>query len=195
MRPFLSGELVSSGNDLLYYGGGAGAEYTDTMNSKVNVFAVAEGKWREYDTRNDFDGFNGRVASGFGWTPVDPATITTVAYFETDQARKDYFTNYEFGLRTDATYRYDSGLSFTDRLWSVNVYGAITRRLYDEADDIVDPDRKRKDTDFRVGASHIFHIMNGWFIQADADYLYRDSNLSNFDLENFGAGLSVGLEF
>lgn len=195
IRPFLSGELVSSGNDLLYYGGGAGAEYTDTVNSKVNVFAVAEGKWREYDTRNDFDGFNGRVASGFGWTPIDPATFTTVAYFETDQARKDYFTNYEFGIRQDITYRYDSGLSFTDQLWSVNVYGAVTRRLYKDEDELVNPDKKRKDTDLRVGISHIFHIMDGWFIQADADYLYRDSNLPNFDLENFGAGLSVGLEF
>ena len=38
-------------------------------------------------------------------------------------------------------------------------------------------------------------VENGLFVQAEADYLYRDSDIPNFDIENFGAALSVGLTF
>lgn len=195
LRPFLSAELVRSGNELLYYGAGLGAEYSDTLNDRVNVFAAIESKWREYDDRDDYDGHNHRAAFGASYSPDEANTLSALVFFDTDQAREDYNTNYETGIRLAAIHRYDSGLSLTDRLWSVSGFAGATWRWYEDPDPVVDPTRKRKDIDLRAGVSHVFHISGGWFIQAEADYLYRDSNLPNFDIENFGAALSVGLTF
>lgn len=195
IRPYLSGEALRSGNELLYYGAGLGAEYSDTLSDDVNIFAAAEGKWREYDEQNDFDGPNFHAAFGASYAP-DPATaFSALAFAETDRAAKDYNANYEAGIRLGAVHRYDSGYDFTDRLWSIAAFAGATWRWFDEPDPVVDPNRTREDLDLRAGISHVFHLTEGWFVQADADYLYRNSNISNFDLENFGVGLSVGLSF
>ncbi|QIE57563.1 hypothetical protein G5B40_20190 [Pikeienuella piscinae] len=195
IRPYLSGEALRSGNELLYYGAGLGAEYSDTLNDRVNLFAAAEGKWREYDEQNDFDGPSFRAAIGASYAPDPSTAFSALAFAESDQADKDYNTNYEAGFRLGAVHRYDSGVEFTDRLWSVAAFASASWRWFDEPDPVVDPNRKRDDLDLRAGISHVFHLTEGWFVQADADYLYRDSNVSNFDLENFGVGLSVGLSF
>lgn len=195
IRPFLSLEALRSDNDLLYYGVGLGAEYTDTLTETVNVFGAVESKWREYDERNDFDGSSHRIGAGASYSPDADTSFSALTYFETDQAAKNYNTNYETGLRLAAVHRYDSGLDFTDRLWSISGFAGATYRWYDDADPIVDPNRKRHDVDLQAGIANTFHLTGGWFVQAEADYLYRNSNLKNFDLKNFGAALSVGLTF
>lgn len=195
IRPFLSGEALRSDNDLLYYSAGIGLEYSDTLNDTVNVFGALESKWREYDKRNDFDGSSHRIGVGASYSPDADTAFSALTYFETDQADKDYNTNYETGLRLAAVHRYDSGLDFTDRLWSLSGFAGAAYRRYEDADPVIDPNRKRHDVDLQAGISNTFHLTGGWFVQAEADYLYRNSNLKNFDLKNFGTALSVGLTF
>lgn len=194
IRPFFSAELLTSGNELLYYGAGLGADYTDTVSDEINVFAGFESKWREYDQRNEFDGHSHRAAFGGGWSPDANSSFTALVFAETDQARSDFNTNYELGLRLGATRRYDSGLDLTDRLWSVTGFATVTGRWFEEPN-VAISGRTRSDVDLRAGVSHLFHLSQGFFIQAEADYLYRDSNIPNFDIENFGATVSVGLTF
>lgn len=195
LRPFLSGEYLRSGNDPLYYGLGGGVEYSNTLNEEVNLFAAVETKYRDYDDRGDYDGFEHRAAIGAAYAPDAATAFSALAFGKTDQTSADYTTNYEVGIRLGAIHRYDSGLAFTDRLWSISGFATAAWRWYDEPDIVVDPNRKRNDLDLRAGVTHVFHLNSGWFVQADADYLNRNSNLSNFDLENFGVGLSVGLSF
>lgn len=195
IRPYFSGELLTSGNDLLYYGAGVGADYSDTLSDDINIFAAFETKWREYDERNDFDGLSVNAAFGAAYSPDSHTTFSALIVGDTDQTSADFNTNYELGLRVAAVRRYDSGFDFTDRLWSISGFAAITGRWYDEPDPVISATRTREDVDLRAGISHLFHLTGGWFVQADADYLYRDSNLPNFDFQNIGVALSVGLSF
>ncbi|MFV0475019.1 MAG: surface lipoprotein assembly modifier [Pikeienuella sp.] len=195
LRPFVSGEVLRAGNDPLYYGVGLGVEFTNTLSEEMNIFAGLESKYRDYDDRGDFDGFEHRAGLGLSYSPDAYSTFSVLGFGETDQAQKGYNTNYELGLRLSALHRYDSGLDFTDRLWSLSGFASAAWRWYDEPDTVVSPTRKRSDLDLRAGVSHVFHLNSGWFVQADADYLNRSSNLSNFDLENFGVGLSMGVTF
>ena len=194
IRPFLSAELLTSGNDLLYYGAGVGADYTDTVSEEINIFAGFESKWREYDERDEFDGHSHRIAFGAAFSPDANSSFSALVFAETDQARRDFNTNYELGLRLGATRRYDSGLDFTDRLWSVTGFATVNGRWFEEPNTAIS-NRTRSDLDLRAGISHVFHLTGGLFIQAEADYLYRDSDIPNFDIENLGAALSVGLTF
>lgn len=195
LRPFIEGELLASDNDFLYGGIGAGVEYSDTLSETVNVFGAASTRWREYDDRNDFDGFTHRVVLGAAYTPVSALTVTGSVYGEADFAEADFNSNLELGARLGALYRYDSGFDFTDRLWTASAYIGGAVRQFEDPDPAVDPSRERSDTDLRAGASHVFHIADGWFVQADADVLLRDSNLPNFDIDNLGVALSVGRSF
>lgn len=195
LRPYVSAEVLTSGNDLLFYSAGAGIEYSDTLNEALNVFAGFQSEWREYDERNDFDGHSHRLALGVAYAPGPDTALTALGYAETDQADEDFNTNYELGLRLGAQHRYDSGLAFTDRLWAVAGFVSVAGRWFEDPNPAVSAARDRSDLDLRAGVSHIFHLTGGVFVQVEADYLFRDSNLPNFDLENLGAALSVGLTF
>lgn len=194
LRPFLTAELLTSGNEVLYYAAGAGVDYTDTLDEQLNVFAGIESTWREYADRNDFDGHSHRIAIGASWSPDTATTFSGLVFADTDQANLDSNTNYELGLRLGATHRYDSGFAFTDRLWSVTGYASVAGRWFEEPNAAIIA-RKRSDLDLRAGLVHVFHLTGGVFVQAEVDYLYRDSNISNFDIENLGATLAVGLTF
>lgn len=201
IRPFVEADVVRSNNDLLYGTLGVGAEYSDTVSDEINLFASGFGAWREYNdsNRSAFDGATFRGSVGVAYSPEPELTVTGLLSGETDRTRKDRFglrskSNYEIGARLGAIYRYDSGLEFTERLWSVSGFVGGTYRRFDDPD-LETRGTVREDYDVRAGLSHVFHLSGGWFVQADADVLVRDSNISNFDLENFGGGLSVGRAF
>ncbi|MEX2518589.1 MAG: hypothetical protein WD969_04565, partial [Paracoccaceae bacterium] len=102
IRPFVSGELLNSGNDLLYYGAGVGVDFSNTLSDEVNIFAAFETKWREYDERNDFDGLSISAVLGAAYSPDANTTFSAVVIGDTDQTSADFNTNYELGLRLAA---------------------------------------------------------------------------------------------
>ncbi len=195
VRPFIEGDIVVSGGQTLYTTIGIGAEYSDTINDEWNVFASAQSSWREYIDRNDFDGSTHRVNLGATYSPDTSMGITGLVYVETDFAAADQNSNYEFGTRLSGTYRYDSGFAFSDRLWSLSGFVGGSYRRFQDPDPVTSATFSREDFDLRTGVSHIFSLTGGWFVQADADFLLRDSNVSNFDIDNIGVALSVGRSF
>ncbi|MEL6793626.1 MAG: hypothetical protein AAFP78_09245, partial [Pseudomonadota bacterium] len=78
--------------------------------------------------------------------------------------------------------------------WTISGFVGGAYRFFDDNDATISA-TTREDFDFRSGVSHVFHLTGGWFVQADADFLYRESNIRNFDLDNLGVGLSVGRTF
>lgn len=195
LRPILFGDFVTSSNELLYVTGGVGAEYSDSLTEQLNLFAGATVGWREYVDRPDFSGPTARATVGLAYTPEPAVTVSGAVYAETDRADLDANANVEFGARIGGTYRYDSGFEFTERLWAVSAFATAAYRRFDEANPVFDATNLREDIDLRVGASHVFHLTGGWFVQADADYLVRDSDIPNFEIDNIGVALSVGRAF
>ncbi|MEO1613657.1 MAG: surface lipoprotein assembly modifier, partial [Pseudomonadota bacterium] len=194
LRPFGYGDFVVSSNELLYATAGIGVDYSDSISDQLNIFLSAQSSWREYVERNDFDGSTLRLTASFAYTPDPEVTYTGVAYAETDRTSADFNSNVEFGARLGATYRYDPEFDFTDRLWTISGFVGGAYRFFDDNDATISA-TTREDFDFRSGVSHVFHLTGGWFVQADADFLYRESNIRNFDLDNLGVGLSVGRTF
>lgn len=196
IRPFLELDGLRSNNRTLYATLGVGAEYTDTVNERVNIFASVRSAWREYfQGRNEFDGSTHKVAVGARYAVNKNLGVIGSLYAETDLTRDDSNTNYEVGARLSSSFNYDSGYDFTDRLWSLSGYMQVAYREYEDPLDEVTRNFTRRDYDFRAGLSHVFHFREGWFAQADADFLLRDSNIPNFDIDNIGVALSIGRSF
>jgi len=196
LRPFLELDGLRSNNETLYATIGGGVEYTDTINERTNIFASFHTAWREYfQGRNEFDGSTHNLLVGARYGVNKNFGIIGSIYGETDQTRVAANTNYEVGARLNASYNYDSGFDFTDRLWSLSGYAQVAYRKYDEPDPQFDTNIKRRDYDFRAGVSHVFHFREGWFAQADADFLLRDSNIPNFDIDSIGVTMSIGRSF
>lgn len=206
LRPFAEFDYVRSGNIGLYATASLGAEYTDTLSDTFSIYGSLRGGYRNYvdgvdvngDGDDDLDGPIFRATAGAAYIPSDALIIRGALFAERFLADEDANATTELTARASATYAYDSGVDFAGRLWTLTGFGQATYRNFDDANvQLVGAagTKEREDVDLRVGLRHTFYLEDGFWIAADADYLYRDSNFSNFEIDNFGAGLSVGFDF
>ncbi|MEO0359666.1 MAG: tetratricopeptide repeat protein [Pseudomonadota bacterium] len=195
LRPFLRADAVRSDNDLLYGTLGVGAEYSETIREDLSLFLFGEGGWREYKDDDEFDGPTFRASVGAVYAATDVTSVSGLLFAETDRTEAGENRNVEFGARLGAAYRYDPGFDYADRLWSLSGFAGVAYRAFEDPNPDLPGSGPRDDVDLRVGVSHVFHLTDGFFVQAEADYLRRDSDVAAFDLENFGAALSIGLSF
>ncbi len=199
LRPFLEGEYVRSGNDALYATGSIGAEYSDTLSETLSIYGSVRGGYRDYfNGRDAFDGVVLRGSAGFAWLPDPDVVVRGGVFIDREFADDDINANTEGTLRGSVSYSYDSGLDIAERRWNLTGFAQITGRIFDEPDPVLvgaAGTKERRDLDLRAGLRHVFHLSDGFWIAADVDGLFRDSNIRNFDLDNVGAALSVGLDF
>ena len=205
IRPFLELDHVRSGNDPLYVTASVGAEYTDTLSDTLSIFGSARAGLRNYidglestPGEDDLDGEVLRMTVGAAYIPADDLVLRGAAFVERVFAHEDANSSLELTLRASATYSYDSGVDFAGRLWTLTGFAQASYRTFDDPNVLLvglGGTQERDDVDLRVGLRHTFHLQDGLWFAVDADYLRRDSNFAQFDIDNFGAGLTVGLDF
>lgn len=195
-RPFLGLRLTGQDNQHLFQEYGGGFEVSNTFDKNWSGVGRIGAGWRDYrDESDDFDALVVRgVASGI-YSPRRGLSFVGTVIGETDRAEEDFQSNYELGFRAAAILDYDPKIKEAENLWTVSGFAQMTGRWFDEADPSVDPDTRRRDTDLRLGAAHLFRFSNGWGLQIDADALLRDSTISNFELDSVNGGVSVVYEF
>ena len=206
LRPFAEFDHVRSGNAGLYATASLGAEYSDTLSDTLSIYGSVRGGYRNYidgvdvdgDGDDDLDGPVFRATAGAAYIPSEDFVIRGAVFAERFLADEDANATTEVAARASATYAYDSGVDFAGRLWTLTSFAQATYRNFDDANiQLVGANgtKEREDFDLRFGLRHTFYLEDGVWIAADADYLYRDSNFSNFEIDNFGAGVSVGFDF
>ncbi len=148
-----------------------------------------------YDGRGDLDGVYSRGFAGVAWQAQDQLVLRGFLTGELAFTDRDFNDYYQVGLRGSATYYYDPGLDWIPRNWRADGYVDLARRVYDAADPVVNPNSRRVETEFRIGASNTFFLIDTFFVRADVDFVDRSSNLPNFDLNNLTGTLSFGSTF
>lgn len=199
LRPFVEAEYVRSGNDALYATGALGAEYSDTLSDSLSIFGAIRAGWRDYfNGRDEFDGASLRASAGFAWIPAPDLVFRGGVFLDRQTADSDFNSNLEATARASLSWSYDSGFAFAERRWNLTGFAQVTGRFFDDPDPTLvgaTGTRARRDVDLRGGLRHTFYLSDGVWIAAEADALLRDSNIRNFDLQNVGASISVGLDF
>lgn len=195
IRPFVDAEYVRADDDSLYRGAGAGVQGRMTPLDSWSFFGELRGGYRDYSDRDDEDGavLLGRV--GAAWLPGRDTVITATLTAQRDEADEDFKRNTEAALRLSASFAYDPGFDFADDKWVVSAYAGAGLRYFDDPDPVISATSEREDTEFRLGASHTFALRDGFYTTVGASALWRDSTLSNYDLENIGVSLAVGYKF
>lgn len=140
----------------------------------------------------DQDGLSVRANAGVNYFYDKNLTLRGFVLAEFTGAETDQDQSYEFGVGGVGTYRYNSGLSMASRDWLISAGARGVYRRFDE-ENIVDPSREREDLDLRLYLGHTAYLENNLSVTARAEYFVRESNVRNFDLENFTA--KVGLRY
>lgn len=192
LRPYFEGKYLNADDQMVLWNGTGGAEYTRALNDKWAAFADANVGYYDFvEDRDGEDSLTLRLLAGGAYLPSRDLTGRISTFVERDFADADFNSNVEVGISVSAGYSYDSGLDAVDRKWVVSAYADVRYRWYDEADPFIDPDETRRDLDLGVGFSHLFAIRDGLGIKLDVEAFRRESNISNFDLENVSVTLSV----
>ncbi len=196
IRPFIEGSYLNVGRDALYRAGAVGFELQQVVADQWFAFGEFRAQYRDYySPRNRKDGWTGRGVAGVAFAPTRDIAFKLTADVEREDARVDHEKSWEGGLRVTGSFDYAPGLEFVDKKWSLSGFARVAYRKFDAADFVVDPNKRRQDFDYSIGIAHTFNLQKGWAVTIDADYLYRDSNLVNFDLDSTNVGISISYSF
>ncbi len=196
IRPYARVGHARAGNDSLFTDFGLGATVSAPVTDMLTSFGEIGLTRREF--HNGFDAFDSViVAAEVGATArVAPRmSISGSVFGAAEFTDGGAFDNQEVGLRYSVAYSYDPRLDWAEGLWTLKGHVRVTERFYDDPVAAIDPARKRNEEEFRFGLSHLFRIQDGFGVRLDGDYLTRDANIPNFDLDNLSGAISVVYEF
>ena len=195
LRPFVDVEYVRADDQSLYRGAGGGLQFRDTPSDEWSLFGELRGGYRDYFTRDDEDGFVGTSRLGVGWLPGRNTVVTATITGHRDEADEDFNSNSEIAVRLSGSYAYDPGFSFADDKWVISAYAGAGWRQFDDPDPVISDSSSRRDYEFRLGVEHVYNFKSGFYGSIGATALWRESNLPNFDFQNFGLSAAVGYRF
>ena len=199
IRPIVELDYVRAGNDDLYGTAGVGAEYQDTISDTMSLFGSLRVGYRDYfNGQDDFDSLLVRGSVGAAFIPDQNTVVRAMLFAERRDADDDINSTIEVSARLSGTMTYESGFDFAERLWALSGFVQGSYRIHDDPDPVLvgaASGRERRDVDFRAGVSNTFYLMDGFWISAEVNGLLRDSNIRNFDIDNFGGGITAGIDF
>jgi len=195
LRPFVDAEYVRADDESLYRGAGAGLQFRGTPADEWSVFGELRGGYRDYFSRDDEDGLVGLARLGVGWLPGRDTVLTATITGQRDEADEDFNSNSEIALRLSGSFAYDPGFSFADDKWVISAFAGAGWRQFDDPDPVISSTSSRRDYEFRLGANHVYNFKDGLYASIGATALWRDSNLSNFEFQNFGVSAAIGYRF
>ena len=193
-RPFVELDHVRSALDALYSTAAIGVELQDTIDRNLGVGGAVQVGWREYEDSEALDGINARGFGGITYALSEATTTRMRLLFEYEGTEDRSERSYEFGLEGGVSHRYDSGFDFAARRWVASANGRVSGRFFDQPG-IANPATTRSDLDLRLGLSNLAHLENGLSIETRVDYLMRDSNIRNFDVESLTLTIGGRVEF
>jgi tetratricopeptide (TPR) repeat protein len=195
-RPFVGVRFTRSAGTPFYNEYGAGLDLSDTLSPRWNAFARAGGGYRDYlGGRDGYDGAVARGLVGVSYAPAQGLALFALALADAEFADSEPQRNAEFGLRIAAQYDYAPGLGAFDGLWTLTGYAQASRRRYAEPDPEVEPNRTRRDDDYRIGVAHLFRLGGGFGLQLDVDAFTQESTIENYDLDSITGAVSAVFEF
>lgn len=194
-RPHLSGGFVRSSNAPLYAVGGAGVDYSETLDPQLSLFGTLSAEWRDFEQQRDtFDGLYGALFAGVAFAPVRAREYRAAALVRSDRTAEDYTSSSEAGLRLSFTEVFDvretAGFEAFDLPWRGTLFGQLSHRSFDAPDPAVDGDSTRRDLDLRLGGRLLAPLRDNVAIAIDLGYFERFSGIRNYDLSSIEIGVS-----
>lgn len=197
VKPFLSAGQLWLDSDAYRTSLGGGVNLRKAIGVNVLTQATVAGYDQDYSATTRQPAADDRsgpfyVASGkVSWFLVSSLQLSFGLDAATRDAQEDFDAYDELGARVTATQNFSAPFALTDRQWSVALSGSVYRTEYEEGDPVIDPAEAREDT--RYSANLSLRIPLGRTTSLALSGLYTDnqSNLENFDYDNWGISLGV----
>ena len=190
IRPYVVGNLVTLDWKLLFGAVGVGAELAHQVNERLLLEAEPTLLYREFDNNStypnvdDQSGVEAGIALRAHYRLTPELTLRGELSYSNENARREFESNEEYGIAASLEYTYPAPFGI-EVPWTVAFGAGYVWSDYDRPDPGVDPNRERRDEELRLSLLHSFRITNRWSIEAQVQYFDNNSNIRNFERDNF----------
>jgi hypothetical protein len=198
LRPYMVANIVGLGDVRYYHTFGGGIGLTQEFGDRVLGEALLELRDKHFNNseiRPFASDQTGLETSGFFSVRVRTSadTLTSVGVgLSGDDAREPFRANNQFLGAASFTYFFDPGFWSVSLPWSVGLSVVRVATNYDGPDPSVDPNVTREDREWRFGALGTVPMTDALSLIAQAQRFIVDSNIPNFEYDNwaFTGGLT-----
>ena len=201
IRPFVSGNVIHLGEDVLYASFGGGLEVSSQVNDKLGLTIRYDARDKRFDDNtsrpnaSDEDGVeqSGQVTAAFAISPAVNAFAR--ARLKAHDARVDYEANREYGGLAGLSVSYEPPIGNPSRRWLTSVSSEFSYVEYDAPDPAVSPTTKREDRKWSLRVQTNIPLSKLMSIGLGVTYSRTSSNLPNFEQTNTGVAVSLNHSF
>lgn len=191
LRPYVLANVVGLGDVRYYHTFGGGAGLTQEFGDRVLGEALLELRDKHFnnsEARPFATDQSGLEISGFFSARVRTSenTLTSAGFgLSADNAQEVFRANNQFIGSASFTYLFDPGFWSVSQPWSINLSAARLATNYDGSDPDVDPDVTREDREWRFGALTTVPVTGTLALLAQAQRFIVNSNIPNFEYNNW----------
>lgn len=201
IRPFVSGNIIHLGEDVLFTSFGGGLEVSSQINDKLGLTLRYDARDKRFDNNtsrpnaSDEDGVeqSGHVTVAFAISPAVNAFAR--ARFKAHNARVEYEANREFGGLVGLSVSYKPPMGNPSRRWLTSVSSEFSQVKYDAPDPAVSPTTEREDRKWTLRAQTNIPLSKLISLGIGVTCSITDSNLPNFEQTNTGFAVSLSHAF
>ena len=200
-RPYLVADAASLDWKLLFASAGAGLEVRHQVNDELLLEAEPVLLYREFDNSSTFrnvdeqSGWEAGIALRAHYRIRPDLVLRGELSYSNEDARDRSESNNEYGVAASLEYTYPAPFGLDLPPWTVALGAGYVWTDYREEDENVDRTRERRDEEFRLSLLNSFRITNSLSIEAQLQYINNDSNIRNFDRDNFIVLIGALLNF
>jgi len=195
LKPFVSGSYLWLDDDGYQHSLGGGLNIRKLFGLNLLSEMTLEGYDQDYSdttrqpTAEDRSGPYYAASARVSWHLLPTTVVTMRLNAARRDADKDFEAYDEWGGGLAITQTYKAPFGITARAWSTSLSATLRKSVYDEPDPTIDPNQERDDT--RLDANLSFNIPLGTSVTMVLSGLYtkNDSELPNFDYDNWGGSL------
>lgn len=200
VRPYLAAATLSAQGHRYLSNHGAGLDAAYSLNDRTFIDGGYEYRYHDYASRidaptaNELDGTSnqlrlrltrelapGQVLSGELRTRWQ-RTQQRFNDQDSQEARVSYLLSYASPLESGG-------------LWTTSVWGGVQRRSYGGADPAIDPNVRRRDTEWRIGVGQTVPLSAAWSLLVQLEHSTTDSRLPNYDNKNTSLFVAAAYRF
>lgn len=191
IRPYVLGNLVSLDEKLLFGSVGGGAQIRHQVNDRLLLETEGTLSYREFDNSSTFptvdnqSGVEAGVALRANYRLAPDLVLRGEASYSNLNARMDFESYDEYGVAASLEYTYGNPFGLDVPPWTVAIAAGYIFRDYEEPDPTISPGQTRHDEELRLSLLNSFRISRSWSVEAQLQYIDNNSNIPNFERDNF----------
>jgi tetratricopeptide (TPR) repeat protein len=195
------GDLAYLGYDYYFSAPGAGVRFLSFAAQQSVLDARLETRDRQFNNTSDLPqndlrtGWQTRLGATYSYYLNPAFVITTQAYAQREDAKADFYTDWEMALSGGFAWTFNNPLWQAQYPWTFQWGAGFIRRNYDDPDPTINPNVAETDRVFWTRGALVLPVAQTWALVPQIEYRDQQSNYDIYAFTDLTALIGVQKRF